>query len=394
MPSIKLSQIIGAANSFLGSSRGISQNPKAAAVDLLKKNPLELDHSKSPTAHLTRNPLEFQHIQFPEDLGQDGGHYMIFYSISNNKSLKSIDKEFYEKNKGLAIDSEDITENYEAAVGPGGQYTETRTRKTGTKYSIKKLKTRRGGEDITIGKPAANSVLTGGLQTHTTVTGGVALYMPPGIKSSYSAETGHSELGLAGMAAGTISRAMGSNGTEGQVTEFLKGIGGGALSAARKMAIGIGESMGLGDISGAITKVTATAENNFSEAVFERINPRQFSYTFSLMARNKQEAQTIQKIIKFFKFHMHPELDAASGGRFFRVPSEFEIHYAYNDQKNNYLHELSRCVCNSVEVDYGGGDFQTFRQFDNEGAAPVNISLSLAFTETTVLTKREIVDGY
>jgi len=387
MPSIKLSQIIGAANSFLGSSRGISQNPKAAAVDLLKKNPLELDHSKSPTAHLTRNPLEFQHIQFPEDLGQDGGHYMIFYSISNNKSLKSIDKEFYEKNKGLAIDSEDITESF--TDDDGGTYERKKS-----KYSIKKLKTRRGGESISIGKPAANSVLTGGLQTHTTVTGGVALYMPPGIKSSYSAETGHSELGLAGMAAGTISRAMGTNGTEGQVTEFLKGIGGGALSAARKMAIGIGESMGLGDISGAITKVTATAENNFSEAVFERINPRQFSYTFSLMARNKQEAQTIQKIIKFFKFHMHPELDAASGGRFFRVPSEFEIHYAYNDQKNNYLHELSRCVCNSVEVDYGGGDFQTFRQFDNEGAAPVNISLSLAFTETTVLTKREIVDGY
>ena len=386
MPSIKLSQIIGAANSFLGSSRGISQNPKAAAVDLLKKNPLELDHSKSPTAHLTRNPLEFQHIQFPEDLGQDGGHYMIFYSISNNKSLKSIDKEFYEKNKGLAIDSEDIGTYYDSATGKTG--------KTGTSYSVKKLKTRRGGEDITVGKPAANSVLTGGLQTHSTVTGGVALYMPPGIKSSYSAETGHSELGLAGMAAGTISRTIGANSTEASVTEFLKGIGGGALSAARKMAIGIGESMGLGDISGAITKVTATAENNFSEAVFERINPRQFSYTFSLMARNKQEAQTIQKIIKFFKFHMHPELDEVTGGRYFRVPSEFEIHYAYNDQKNNYLHELSRCVCNSVEVDYGGDSFQTFRQFDGQGAAPVNISMTLTFTETTVLTKAQIAEGY
>ena len=85
------------------------------------------------------------------------------------------------------------------------------------------------------------------------------------------------------------------------------------------------------------------------------------------MARNKQEAQTIQKIIKFFKFHMH-ELDEATGGRYFRVPSEFEIHYHYNDQKNNYLYELSRCVCNSVEVDYGGDNFQTFRQFDGEGA--------------------------
>ena len=62
---------------------------------------------------------------------------------------------------------------------------------------------------------------------------------------------------------------------------------------------------------------------------------------------------------------MHPELDMASGGRYFRVPSEFEIHYAYNDQKNNYLHELSRCVLESVDVDYGGGDFQSFRQFDD-----------------------------
>ena len=393
MPSVKLNQLLSVANHFLGAGKGISAHPKQAAVDLLKKNPLELDHSKSPTAHLTRNPLEFQHIQFPEDLGRDGGHYMIFYSISNNKSLKSIDKEFYEKNKGLAIDSEDITKLEQTTTAPG-QASQYKKVKTGSKYSIKKLKTRRGGEDIKIGKSAANSVLTGGLQTHTTVTGGVALYMPPGIKSSYSAETGHSELGLAGMMAGTVSRAMASPNTEGMVSEFLKGIGGGMLTAARKMAIGVGEAAGLGDISGAITKVTATAENNFSEAVFERINPRQFSYTFNLIARNKQEAQTIQKIIKFFKFHMHPELDAASGGRFFRVPSEFEIHYAYNDQKNNYLHELSRCVCNSVEVDYGGDNFQTFRQFDNEGAAPVNISLALTFTETTILTKREIVDGY
>ena len=393
MPSIKLGQLLSAANHFLGGGKGISAHPKQAAVDLLKRNPLEIDHSKSPTAHLTKNPLAFQHIQFPEDLGNDGGHYMIFYSISNNKSLTA-DKEFNDK-IGVSIDSEDITETYQAAVGPAGRYTETRTRKTGTKYSSKGiLLDRAGGSQVKIGKPAANSVLTGGLQTHSTVTGGVALYMPPGIKASYSAETGHSELGLAGMMAGTVSRAMASENTEGMVSEFLKGIGGGMLTAARKMAIGVGEAAGLGDIGGAITKVTATAENNFSEAVFERINPRQFSYTFSLMARNKQEAQTIQKIIKFFKFHMHPELDEATGGRYFRVPSEFEIHYAYNDQKNNYLYELSRCVCNSVEVDYGGDNFQTFRQFDGEGAAPVNISMTLAFTETTVLTKAQIAEGF
>ena len=42
MPSIKLGQLLSAANHFLGGSKGISAHPKQAAVDLLKKNPLEL----------------------------------------------------------------------------------------------------------------------------------------------------------------------------------------------------------------------------------------------------------------------------------------------------------------------------------------------------------------
>ena len=382
MPSIKLGQALSVVNQFLGGSGGVAASPKQAAVDLLKKSPLEMK-SGSPTAHLVKNPLEFTNIQFPRDLGTGGGHYIIFYSISNNKSLER-DTEF-NKQIGVNIDSEDIPvdQRYEKAGSRG------------KKYNIKKLKKSRWGEDIQIGKPAPNSVLSGGLATHSTVTGGVSLYMPPGIKASYSANTGHTDLGKAGLAAGAISRAMAAKDTTTAIEEALKGLGGFALSAARDMAITAGEAIGLGNIEGAISKVTATAQNNFSEAVFEKINERTFNYTFKLIARNKDEAEDIQKIIKFFKFHMHPELDMANGGRYFRVPSEFEIHYAYNDQKNNYLHELSRCVCNSVEVDYGGGDgFQTFRQFDFEGAAPVEISMTLGFIETTILTKKEIAKNY
>ena len=58
---------------------------------------------------------------------QDGGHYMIFYSISNNKSLTA-DKEFNDK-IGVSIDSEDIYEDNSDFA----RYTETRT----TKYSSK-----------------------------------------------------------------------------------------------------------------------------------------------------------------------------------------------------------------------------------------------------------------
>ena len=59
MPSIKLGQALSVVNQFLGGGKGVSQNPKAAAVDLLKKSPLEMK-TGSPTAHLVKNPLEFK----------------------------------------------------------------------------------------------------------------------------------------------------------------------------------------------------------------------------------------------------------------------------------------------------------------------------------------------
>ena len=383
MGSIKLGQAISMAANFLGAKSSSAASPKQSAVDLLRESPLEMK-SGSPTAHLVKNPLAFTSLQYPRDLGTGGGHFIIFYSISNTKSLKEDNK--FNESIGVKIDSEDVT-TYDGDM----DYTGTTTKKY---KKIGKLKNRKNGSDIVIGRPAPNSVLTGGLATHTTVTGGVSLYMPPGIKATYSASTGHSELGKAGMLAGSISRMMAAKSTSAAIEEALKGLGGFALTAARDLAVGVGETMGLGDIDGAISKVTATAQNNFSEAIFEKINARSFSYTFKLIARNRDEAKDINKIIKFFKFHMHPELDMANGGRYFRTPSEFEIHYAYNDQKNNYLHELSRCVCSDVEVSYGDGDFQSFRQFDGEGAAPVEVSLALTFTETTVLTKKEIADNY
>jgi len=92
---------------------------------------------------------------------------------------------------------------------------------------------------------------------------------------------------------------------------------------------------------------------------------------------------------------MHPSLNFdVAGGRYFKVPSEFEIHYAYQGQLNNYLNKISRCVLTGCEVNYGGEEFTTFRQFDNDGAAPVQISMTLSFTETEIMTKETIADGY
>ena len=374
MPSIKLGQLMSLATKFSGNAL-TNQQAKAAASNLLKQSPLEIPDAKSPTSHMKANTLSFAPIQFPSDLGNDEqGHFMIFYSISNKHSVLS-DRSFMR----------------ELGAGVSGGFDFD----TGeTSYSVSQLKSSRNGDSVKIGKTPRNTV-TNKRPTHTQVTGAVALYMPPGIKSEYSVENGETELGMAGLATKSVINTVTASDTESQISAFLAGLGGFALEGGKKLAVAMGEAAGLGNITGALSKVTGLAENPFVEVVFERVNPRKFTYTFNLQARTQKEAQDINKIITFFKFHMHPEMENdVSGGRYFKVPSEFEIHYAYNGQVNNYLNKISRCVLTGTSVDYGEGGLTTFRQFDDQGAAPVSITMTLSFTEAEILTKDMIMEGY
>ena len=380
MASIKLGQLLtlgGGLVQGLGSSQS-NQQTKALAKDLLTKSKLELPASKEPTAHMQSNPLGFSQIQFPRDLGNsEQGHYMIFYTISSKHSTAA-DLKF----------AEDL------GLRATGQFEGTSEADIKFNYNIQQLRSSRNGEDVKIGKGTTNNV-NSKKPTHNIVTSAVALYMPPGIKVSYSVANGPSELGMAGLGAKTFAEASNANTDQQQINAFLKGAGGFMLEAVRRGGVGIAESLGGGDVRGAISKITGFAENPFSEVVFEKVNHRQFSYTFNLQARNKDEVEDINKIVQIFKFHMHPELENdISGGRYFKVPSEFEIHYAYQGEINNYLNKISRCVLTDCVVDFGEGQFTTFRKFDGQGAAPVNVTMTLNFTETEIMTKNLIAQGY
>jgi hypothetical protein len=380
MASIKLGQLLALGG---GLTQGLTSNltgqqTKAAAQDLLKKSKLEIPSIKEPTAHMKADPLAFSQIQFPADLGNsEQGHYMIFYTVSSKHSTAT-DLKFAEDLKLKSTGSFQGFSDADIIFN----------------YDIPSLRSKRGGDEIKIGKGTTNSV-NSKRPVHNIVTSAIALYMPPAIKVSYSVNNGPTELGLGGLGAKMFAETTSASSSEDQIGAFLKGAGGFALEATKRLGIGLSEAAGVGDVSGAITKITGFAENPFSEVVFEKVNHRQFSYTFNLQARNKDEVTSIDKIIKLFKFHMHPELENdISGGRYFKVPSEFEIHYAYKDQVNNYLNKISRCVLTDVSVDYGGDQFSTFRQFDDLGAAPVNVQLALSFTETEIMTKNLIAQGY
>ena len=377
MASIKLGSLISLGSGILKNALA-SQQSKSMAQDLLKTSKLELRDKKAPTAHMQSDPLEFTNIRFPRDLGNtDNGHYMIFYIISNTHS-KFADKQFNEQLLGSAFVTETAVGDFDSE----------------TTYNVARLRDGRTNTAVKIGRPTKNSV-TSERSTHNVATAAVALYMPPGINVKYGVDNGQTDLGIAGVGARTGVAVAGAKNDEEQMKAFLSGLGGVGMEAAKRLGIGTLEAFGAGDVGGAITKVTGFAENPFSEVVFKGVGHRDFSYTYNLTARNKEEVEDINKIITLFKYHMHPSLSFdVAGGRYFKVPSEFEIHYAYQGQLNNYLNKISRCVLTGCEIQYGGDEFTTFRQFDNDGAAPVQISMTLSFTETEIMTKETIAQGY
>jgi hypothetical protein len=83
-----------------------------------------------------------------------------------------------------------------------------------------------------------------------------------------------------------------------------------------------------------------------------------------------------------------------SNEKYMITPSEFQIMYYYRDKVNTYLPKISRCVLQDMSVDYAPeGVFHTFKS-DVHGAMPVISKLNLTFSETEIMTKQTISEGF
>lgn len=129
-----------------------------------------------------------------------------------------------------------------------------------------------------------------------------------------------------------------------------------------------------------------TKTNPFKETLFESVNYRSFTFRYRFFPKNVSESRKIRDIIHLFKSHMHPELTAEK--LFYIYPSEFDIKYFYKDEENDYIHKFTRCALTDMAIDYGGEQFSTFQD-----GAPVEIGMSLTFTELESLTS-EAIDSY
>ena len=200
----------------------------------------------------------------------------------------------------------------------------------------------------------------------------IALHLdsPPTVK--YNMNYTQKELGAL---IGALSGSM----ADGAVGEGVAALG---LTAAKLP----GAFSGV-DVKSAISASSGTSLNPFRETVFESVDFRSFAFKYKFFPKNKKESESIKNIIHLFKLHMHPELSQPNK-LFFIYPSEFQITYYYESGPNPYFHKFRPCALESMEVNYGGEQFASFRD-----GTPVEINLSLTFRELEIITKGMIAEN-
>jgi hypothetical protein len=391
---------------------------------ILRKHAVGMD-STSPTSAANGDPFAFSSISYPRNQVNDytNGHYILFYVNIQEKSKYEYNG-FDKNGKSVSVGGVTQVNTYQAydsardqGVGPqtfdnrftnnqtsyisndgsnNAKYFEDAVTKGAFKGNITSLKS---GDTVKLAKSkkARSTGLAANYNPTRRITDSVALYLPPSVQDSTVAAYNTDATGALGFAAAggmDILRKFNQNdmaGASSALINLAKGfLGNTALKAGAEAAdLFSGGSGG----AGLINKFFSQADNPYLEVLFDKMNLRNFSYTFTLAPKNTDERDDIQRIIQLFRFHMSPEV-ISENNRFLRLPSEFDIHYMYQHKsgqasENDYYNKIATCVMTGCDVDYTPNGVNSF-----DDGSPTKMTMKLEFTELEMLTKEKVSEGF
>lgn len=177
--------------------------------------------------------------------------------------------------------------------------------------------------------------------------------------------------------------------------EFNKKIAG-AFEATSK-AIGSSVLGGLdAALNGSLTKANAIrkqAQNQFTNTTFQGNNIRTFTFNFKMVASSEADAAMIKKIDHFFRYNMYggnEEQGNSKFNAFLSYPPIWEIDFlesvGFEGAKfNKYLPKIFACYLGGFNA-----TFNTTAAAWHPGGAPLEVDVSLTFTESRALNAIDI----
>ena len=372
----------------------------------------DIGSDSSETAPLNRSKQSTKMLSFPIDVGADPGignhgHYIMFFINEQNhaklkfgesesesgggrggfssvlneakrRGIGDITKQFDSKKQKFVEKKQDYMNYFFANGRDGGQSTEAARK---VQHEVKEA----NKIDTTVSIKRAPT---------TRLDTAITMYMPAQVSVKYNAKYQNTEMGVATSMVVDAAVVLGS-GAEVDMAKLekdAKGVG----EALEKTAVGMVGDLGPGlkGLKEAAEMRTGVIQSDRMELAFQGIDKRSFSYEFKMMPRSQAEADEIKKIINAFKFNMLPEFaDGNRSGRSMTVPNTFDIQYMYQNAENNYLHKISTCFLESMDVKYGGSRYKTFDGND-DGAPPVETSITLEFKEIELITRERAEEGF
>ena len=158
------------------------------------------------------------------------------------------------------------------------------------------------------------------------------------------------------------------------VAKLLQSEGGNASLKSAAAAYLAGEAAG--GNKNFFTRVTGALINPNTELLFNAPTLRTFGFSFTMSAREPDEAAEIKKIIRFFKQGM--SVKRASTGLFLKTPNIFDIKYILGDTDKDHpwINQIKTCALTSCSVNYTpAGNYATF--YDGAMSA---YEMTLSFT--------------
>jgi len=327
--------------------------------------------------------------QYPLDVdtAQSQGHYIIFEILQQDKAklatlanVKTAAGKMAEIKKQQG-NADSISPPPKSNPGDRSASDGTAVSAAANLYAAAKSKKQSGPNSIAVAKAAT-----------TAMKGCIALYMPPAVQVSYGANYGDADIGLMAESVNAgIQAFMNTGGSMGD-----------------RIATGIGTGAG-GLISGGINKLktmlpaggeailainTGSIITPRMELMFEGIQRRTFSFSFTFIPKSAPEAEKVEQIVKLFKKHMSSNygsngMGGVDGVREMEIPDFFNIEYMYRGNRNTHLNRIKQCVLTKADIDYGSDRWHAF-----ENGQPQTTKLALSFSELEIITKDYIEQGY